>query len=769
MRDKDQITNKSKNNNSQEIKIQDRSSLSKPKPQKFSKTKSFIHLVSDKLDQLAGIESNNSSNIKKFLNKDLSDVFIEHTNLKDKFNQSINIKSNNHIEFNQYDDKNNENNSKSNNSLKFLRNIDKIKSLSNSKIKNFMNTDFKIKKKENKNIINNKSVITKDNSNQTSKSKVNEDKSNDNVIDVNGNKDKTINKNNKGNNNRNKNDFNRLINKINNNSSKNSSSKNIESKHIKSKNIVFKDSNQDNNKIVIDKLDIENSDKPIFNINTFKKSIDSNKKHDFIKENSVKLNISNNNNNNNNHNYNNLNNENVSVNNNLKSNENDFGYDKHHNVDNLKDFHRFSFSKSKNDFNNYNGDKLAKFPVKEISDNHIDNTKFNTTDIDDNSDNIINKNDFKVDLINNRLNSLDNSDNKDNSLNKLDKDYINNFNNIKSNNKNNNNFNNKNNDHDNQINNLNCNINNNKSSNIFSKLKFNSKDSSDSKKSIIPKDETKTKVGLGIFGLVVVVMIFIGYFLLIYSPSQDELNKAKAIKFNELNSLYKGPLAINKEVSALKSQIENAKSQEEVGIIDIIRPATQSWRKYQLIELNRVYDNFSRVMVLYSSNENKSIIMPFNEASLLINSSDAKVLSNLEFKKPDTVIVPLTISRTQAGAGLISEGNLVDIYFLNSNGSNAYYQTNISGSDSNSIDSNDNLNNSSTLTTDMSNNSLSPNSPQNKYPLISGATVVAIMRSKDSGAIEANYIKSNTNEDSHLMFLFLFYFIDFFFIFCVFM
>jgi hypothetical protein len=111
-------------------------------------------------------------------------------------------------------------------------------------------------------------------------------------------------------------------------------------------------------------------------------------------------------------------------------------------------------------------------------------------------------------------------------------------------------------------------------------------------------------------------------------------------------------------------------------------------------------------MAVYS-NESKDIIMSGDEAVNIINENDATVLSKIKFETPNTVSVPILVSRLQAGAGLINVGSVVDIY-LNSNFTNESGQTNSS-------------------------------------PDISGCTVLSIMRYEENGEIDSEYSKSRMN------------------------
>lgn len=326
-------------------------------------------------------------------------------------------------------------------------------------------------------------------------------------------------------------------------------------------------------------------------------------------------------------------------------------------------------------------------------------------------------------------------------------------------------------------------------------------------------DDSKTILGAAIFSLILIVLLFSGYYFLVYQPFQDDLSTAKTNKFNELNSLFKGPLALDPNVLTLTSEIELAKSPEEINAIDIIRPATFSWREYQSKQINKTKDNFNRVMVTYetissentasgniaifngnngsntnfnsiddnnqiskagfvyaeSNNNinNKNVIMDAEDAKSLVNENDGRVLANIVFKKPDTVAVPVLIDRLQAGAGLISIGSIVDIYTLyDSNqlqSSDSSQSSSQSNSESSSIsEGSDNSN----VSTDSENTNIDGNSQSNLQsntgqisttsssqqdsktvivsPDISGSTILAIMRSKDSGMISADYIKSQT-------------------------
>lgn len=218
------------------------------------------------------------------------------------------------------------------------------------------------------------------------------------------------------------------------------------------------------------------------------------------------------------------------------------------------------------------------------------------------------------------------------------------------------------------------------------------------------EDERKRKIGIAITTLVILVLIISCYYFLIYAPSQENLENSKTEKLNELHSIYKGPLASASEAFTIERQIKEANSPSEVESINIIGPATKDWREFHKKSINTNHDRFNRTMAVYENDENKTAIMPTSEALDIVNSQGVFVISNIEFKKPDTVSVPILISRLQAGAGLVSVGSVIDIYTQN------------------------NLNSTG------NGSSLS----------IHGCRVVSIMRCEESGQIESEYGTSQT-------------------------
>ena len=202
-------------------------------------------------------------------------------------------------------------------------------------------------------------------------------------------------------------------------------------------------------------------------------------------------------------------------------------------------------------------------------------------------------------------------------------------------------------------------------------------------------------------------MIISSYYFLIYEPGQKELSLEKTTKLNELHELYTGALAASPNEMALKNKIENARSISEIKMIDIVSQATKDWKSYHQKSIKSNIDKYNRTMAVYS-NESKNVIMSQNEATKIVNENDAKILSKIKFEKPNTVSVPVLVSRLQAGAGLVNVGSIVDIY-------------------SNLNDTGENF------------------SSNNTNPDISGCTVLSIMRYEENGEVDSEYSKSKMN------------------------
>lgn len=226
----------------------------------------------------------------------------------------------------------------------------------------------------------------------------------------------------------------------------------------------------------------------------------------------------------------------------------------------------------------------------------------------------------------------------------------------------------------------------------------------------ISDDEKKRKIGVIITTIIVLTLIISAYYFIIYEPSQEQLSLAKTTKLNELHDMYSGALATSPNALMLENKINDATSPEEVEAINILTTATKDWRDAHKKSINMNQDKYNRTMAVYE-NESKNMIMPTYDALQIVNENDARVLSMVKFEKPNTVSVPILVSRLQAGAGLVSVGSIVDIY-TNSNS-----------------------------TYDNGTNSTSPD--------ISGCTVLSIMRYEENGEIDSEYSKSKMNVEGN--------------------
>ena len=217
-------------------------------------------------------------------------------------------------------------------------------------------------------------------------------------------------------------------------------------------------------------------------------------------------------------------------------------------------------------------------------------------------------------------------------------------------------------------------------------------------------EEKKRKIGVIITTIIILTLIITSYYFLIYEPAQEELTIAKTTKLNELHDLYSGPLTASSNALLFENKINNANSAAEIDTIDIIIPATKDWKSFHKKSILVNQDKYNRTMAIYT-NESKNTIISTSEALKIIEENDARTLSKIKFEPPNTVSVPILVSRLQAGAGLVSVGSVVDIY-----------------TNHNSTDENYTLNNTS--------------------PEISGCTVLAIMRYEENGEIDSEYSKS---------------------------
>ena len=115
----------------------------------------------------------------------------------------------------------------------------------------------------------------------------------------------------------------------------------------------------------------------------------------------------------------------------------------------------------------------------------------------------------------------------------------------------------------------------------------------------IPDDDKRTLVGAAVFGIVLIILVGAGYYFLVYAPYQDTLNSAKMAKINEVNSYFKGALATDPRKNMLLADIDSGTTPDQVLAVDVIGPATTSWRTYQNQQINLKKDPYGRVQISY--------------------------------------------------------------------------------------------------------------------------------------------------------------------------
>ena len=230
-------------------------------------------------------------------------------------------------------------------------------------------------------------------------------------------------------------------------------------------------------------------------------------------------------------------------------------------------------------------------------------------------------------------------------------------------------------------------------------------------------DDQKTLVGAAVFGIILIVLVGAGYYFLVFAPYQDAMTAAKQTKITEVNTYFKGPLALDPRKTSILAEIDGATTPEMVLAVDVLGPATSGWREYQNQQIEAKKDPYGRVMITYQAGGQKNLMMKTADAQKIVNEADAAVLSNMEIKTPDTVAVPIIITRLQAAGGLINVGDSVDVYLTTTNASAPA------------------ANNTTTTTTTSTQSTASS-------PTISGSTVLAILRAKDSGTVDAQLQQS---------------------------
>ncbi len=288
-----------------------------------------------------------------------------------------------------------------------------------------------------------------------------------------------------------------------------------------------------------------------------------------------------------------------------------------------------------------------------------------------------------------------------------------------------------------------------KQHNIYQKLNFlNNEDNDDLlekennnikslKANNISKQDKEFNVGLIVLVLIIVLITSMSYYLLVLLPHQQELQEHKNIKTDQLNSLFNRDIQQDSNKQALQAQIDSASTIEDVDKIDVYAQAKPIILNQLQKDIGQQKDKYDRVQVV---TDNITNIYSTDEAKKYLNSLSVEQLSKTVIQKVDTQIIPLSLNRKQAASGLITEGDTVDIY-------TRQYENvedeNIKQEESNINQSSDNISQDDFNTTVDNNNTADANNTisineLSSDKIVGGATVVSILRSKDSGVIDSN-------------------------------
>ncbi|HIH36062.1 MAG TPA: hypothetical protein HA277_03365 [Methanosphaera sp.] len=227
------------------------------------------------------------------------------------------------------------------------------------------------------------------------------------------------------------------------------------------------------------------------------------------------------------------------------------------------------------------------------------------------------------------------------------------------------------------------------------------------RKNTTSQQNTELLTGIIVLFLIVSILLSLAYYFLIFAPQQEQLSDLKQEKINRVNVLLADGDDHNREF--IISQINNCsdiKRLEQMDVDAMIYPFLKSMLLEQLDEYK---DNYGRVEI---TSENMTDIMKTDNARNYINSRDSLTLSTISVRPVESVIIPLSINRKQAASGLITEGNIVDIYTTN----NILLQR--QDDDGDNISQYSHYNSSSRIA--------------------GGCRIVSILRSKDSAVIDQN-------------------------------
>lgn len=270
--------------------------------------------------------------------------------------------------------------------------------------------------------------------------------------------------------------------------------------------------------------------------------------------------------------------------------------------------------------------------------------------------------------------------------------------------------------------------------NIYQRLEFLNKDDKpklDRNENYDYKNDDSTKefnVGLIVIILIVLLLITFGYYLLVFQPQMQELQEHKNIKINQVNQLFNTTTSEDANKQAILAKIDSASTVSQVDDIDVYAWATPIIKNNLKEQIKSQKDKFGRVQI---NTENTSNIISQGDANKYLNTLDADGLSKTTISMPDTVIIPLSLNRRQAASGLLKTGDSVDIYNTNKEISTSQDHLNATGDTHEITDESNQTENKTAL------DNIPVNSTVDKK-LVGGATVVSILRSKDSGSVDSN-------------------------------
>lgn len=241
------------------------------------------------------------------------------------------------------------------------------------------------------------------------------------------------------------------------------------------------------------------------------------------------------------------------------------------------------------------------------------------------------------------------------------------------------------------------------------------------RKSFSKRENEELLTGIIVVFLIITILLSFVYYFLVFAPQQEEFNNLKQEKINKVHSLLSKDENHNKE--AIISEIERCNDVESLEKLDVEAMCYPILKNSLIEELKEYKDKYNRVEI---HSDNSTDIMNINNATNYINSRDTTTLSTLHIGPVDSVIIPLSINRKQAASGLITEGDVVDIYKTNN-----YLQD-----ESESQVENQSLNDTSNITYTTK--------------IVGGSQIVSILRSKDSASIEQNLELSESPKSRNL-------------------